>query len=184
MKSLAFLLLLLAMPVLAEPAYYEVFDAHKCLRWKIDNEMPGSADAMPAAYRRALNLANRQPYSRHRRMTAEEQERMYREHANQVVVVYSARAYDRKQQLEIEKFGACSPGEGLRCLSGQDFPLAGGSYRKAPSRSALGTAHCVAGCTRVPAELYDTGYENMGNERNVALAQALARFERKCGKTQ
>ena len=184
MKPFAFLIFLLATPALAEPAYYEAFDAHACLHWKIDNEMPGAADEMPAAYRQAVDLANRQPYSRHRPLSAEVFERMYREHAAEVVVVYSARAYDRKLHREIEKFGACSLGEGLRCLPGQDFPLAGASYRRGPAQGTQATAICIAGCGNAPTAIYDMGYENMENERHLEHARALARFERKCGKRQ
>ena len=183
MKTVAYLVLTLAAPAFAEPAYYEAFDFKNCLHWKIDNEMYGDdLNSAPKPYIAALNLANRQPHSRHKSMSADELDRMYREHPEEVAVVYSARAYDRKKQRDISKYGVCTYAAGLRCLPNQDFPLAGASYKKSPSRGKLAAEVCVSGCADVPTAIHDMGYENLDGAKNVEREAAFEKHKRKCGR--
>lgn len=174
--------MLLAIPAFGEPSYYEAFDFKKCLHWKIDNEMYSDPlrDA-PKQYIAALELANRQPYSRHKIMSAKEFDKMYEVHPEDVVVVYSTYAYDKKLKKNIEKYGVCSQHIGLTCLPNQDFPLAGASYKKIHSKGALATFACVAGCTGAPATIHYMGYENMDGERNIEQEAALGKFRKMCG---
>jgi hypothetical protein len=183
MKAVAYLVLMLATPAFGEPAYYEAFDFKNCLHWKIDNEMYGDAlHEAPRQYVAALNLANQQPYSRHKVMSAVEFDRMYRDHPDEVVVVYSAYAHDQANGKEVEKYGVCSHVTGLRCLPNQDFPLAGASYKRIRSKGALVTSVCVSGCVAAPARIYYMGYENTEGERNVERESALGKFRKMCGR--
>lgn len=185
MKYVVYLFLMLATSAYGEPAHYEAFDFKKCLHWKITNEMRGDdLSNEPKEYIAALNLANRQPYSRHKKMSADEFDRMYREHPNNVVVVYSANAYAEKQKTSIEKFGVCNYTAGFTCLPNQDFPLTGASYKKVRSKGALTTSVCVAGCTDAPAALHYMGYENMDGDRNIEHEVALGKFSKICGRTR
>lgn len=183
MKTVACLVLLLATPAFGEPAYYEAFDFKKCLHWNIDNEMHGDdLSNEPKQYIAALELANRQPYSRHKIMSAKDFASMYEFHPDEVVVIYSAYAYDKKSKKTIEKYGVCNFQAGFTCLPNQDFPLAGASYRKILSKGNLATFACVAGCTDTPASIHDMGYENMGDERNIEQEAALKKFRKMCGR--
>lgn len=183
MKAVAYLVLLLATPAFGEPAYYEAFDFKNCLHWKIDNEMHGDdLGNEPKQYVAALNLANRQPYSRHKKMSAPEFERMYRDHPGEVVVVYSAHAYDKGKKMDVQKFGVCNHPARIACLPDQDFPLAGASYKEARSKGALATLVCATGCTGVPATIYYMGYETMEGERNIEQEAALEKFRKTCGR--
>jgi hypothetical protein len=183
MKYVAYLFLMLATPAFGEPAYYEAFDFNNCLHWKITNEMHGDdLSNEPKQYIAALNLANRQPYSRHKKMSVDEFDRMYRDHPNDVVVVYSAYAYDKKKKKDIDKYGVCNYTAGFTCLPNQDFPLAGASYKKVRSKGVLTTSVCVAGCTGAPAALHYMGYENMDGERNIEQEVAFGKFRKLCGR--
>jgi len=183
MKAFTYLALMLATSaVFGEPAYYEAFDYKDCLRWKITNEMHGDdLSQEPKQYIAALDLANRQPYSRHKKMSAVEFERMYKDHPGEVVVVYSAYAHDKKKNT-IEKFGVCNHTIGITCLPDQDFPLAGASYKEIRSKGKLPTLRCVAGCTGAPAMIHDIGYEAMDGERNIEHEAALRKFRKTCAR--
>lgn len=183
MKNVAYLVLMLTTPAFGEPAYYEAFDFKNCLHWKIDNEMyGGDLSKAPRSYIAALGLANRQPYSRHKTMPAADFDRMYQEHSGEVVVIYSASAYDKNQKMDITKYGVCNHAVGLACLPNQDFPLAGASYKEAHSKGVLTTSVCVAGCTDVPAAIHYMGYENMDGERNIEQEIAVGKFRKICGR--
>ncbi|CAN5124233.1 hypothetical protein BH10PSE16_BH10PSE16_22520 [soil metagenome] len=183
MKTLVYLVLMLVTPAFGEPAYYEAFDFKKCLHWKIDNEMQGTDRSKePKQYMAALELANRQPYSRHKIMSAVEFDSMYRDHRDEVVVIYSADAYDKKSKKNIEKYGVCNPRIGMTCLPDQDSPLAGASYKEIPSKGALATFACVAGCTGAPATIHYMGYENMEGGKNSEQESALGKFRKMCGR--
>ena len=181
MRSVAYLLLILAAPALGEPGHYEAFDFKNCLHWKIDNEMYTNAFSnAPERYLAALKVANRQPFSRHKPMSVAELDVMYRDHPDEMVVVYSAHAYDNNAKKNIEKYGVCNQRIGLACLPNQDFPLAGASYKQTRSKGALATSACVAACTGVPATLHYMGYENMEGEKNLERESAFRKFRKMC----
>lgn len=106
-------------------------------------------------------------------MSAAEFDRMYREHSGEVVVIYTASAYDRNKKTDITKYGVCNHAGGMTCLPNQDFPLAGSSYKEARSKGVLTTSVCVAGCRDAPAAIHYMGYENMDGERNIDQEVAL-----------
>lgn len=117
MRTIAYLALMLATPAFGEESNYEAFDFRNCLHWNITNTMHGDdLSKEPERYIAALNLANRQPYSRHKTMSNVEFERMYRDHSDEVVVVYSAYAYDKNKKKDIEKYGVCNYTAGFTCL--------------------------------------------------------------------
>lgn len=186
MRSLAWLALIFAAPVFGEPSNFEAFDYKNCLRWEITNEMYGDLNAAPRQYVAAVELANRQPFSRHKRMSVQESESMYEHHFYEVVVVYSALARDMKSKeyKSIEKFGVCKSHypRGIQCLPNQDFPLSGASYQAVRSKGALTTLRCVAGCSGTPATIHDVGYEAMDGERNIEQEAALSKFNKLCGR--
>jgi hypothetical protein len=183
MKAVTYLVLMLSASAFGEPAYYEAFDLKNCLHWKIDNEMYGDPlSNAPKQYIAALNLANRQPYSRHKTMSAAEFDHMYREHSGEIVVIYTASAYDKNKKTDITKYGVCNLAGGMTCLPNQDFPLAGSSYKEARSKGVLTTAICVTGCTDAPAAIHYMGYENMDGERNIEQEVALGQFRKLCGR--
>jgi hypothetical protein len=184
MKTVAYLALMLSIPAFGETSNYDAFDFKNCLHWGITNEMHGDdLSNEPKQYIAALNLANRQPYSRHKNMSAVEFDRMYRDHPDEVVVVYSAYAYDKKKNKNIDKYGVCNYTVGFTCLPNQDFPLAGASYKTIRSKGELVTSVCVAGCTGAPATIHDMGYETMGGERNIEQEAAQRKFRKICGRT-
>ena len=186
MRPLAWLALVFAAPVFGEPSNFEAFDFKNCLRWDISNEMYGDLNAAPRQYVAAVELANRQPYSRHKSMSAQAFDSMYENHFYEVVVVYSANARDMKSKeyKSIEKFGVCKPHypRGIKCLPNQDFPLSGASYQEVRSKGALTTLRCVAGCSSTPATIHDMGYEAMDGERNVEQEASLKKFNKLCGR--
>lgn len=183
MKAVANLVLMLAASADGEPTYYDAFNFKSCLHWKIDNEMYGdSLSNAPKQYIAALNLANRQPYSRHKTMSAAELDRMYQENSGEVVVIYTATAYDKNKKTDITKYGVCNHDGGLTCLPNQDFPLAGSTYKEARSKGVLTTSVCVAGCTDAPTAIHFMGYENMDGEKNVEPEVALGKFRKMCGR--
>lgn len=182
MKTVVYLAFLFAVPAFGESANFEAFDFKNCLHWTITNEMHGNdLRNEPKQYIAALELANRQPYSRHKPMSADEFDRMYRDHPGEVVVAYSAYAYDKKKRMDIEKYGVCNHPDRIACLPKQDFPLAGASFKEIRSKGALATLVCVTGCTGVPATLHDMGYETMDGERNIEQEAALRKFRKMCG---
>ncbi len=184
MRTIAYLALMLATPAFGEESNYEAFDFRNCLHWNITNTMHGDdLSKEPERYIAALNLANRQPYSRHKTMSNVEFERMYRDHSDEVVVVYSAYAYDKNKKKDIEKYGVCNYTAGFTCLPNQDFPLAGASYKAIRSKGELVTSVCVAGCTGAPAAIHDMGYETMDGERNIEREAAQKKFRKICGRT-
>lgn len=186
MKYVACLVFVLATPAFGEPTHFEAFDFKNCLRWEITNEMYGAPNSAPQGYVAAVELANQQPYSRHKDMSNTELDRMYEDHPDEVVVVYSALARDMKSKDNkyIERYGVCKPHppKGIKCLPKQDFPLSGATYQKAPSKGALPTLRCVAGCSKAPATIHDMGYEAMDGERNVEQGVALEKFKKICGR--
>jgi hypothetical protein len=176
---------MLSTPAFGEPANFEAFDFKNCLHWTITNEMHGDdLRNEPKQYIAALELANRQPYSRHKTMSAVEFDRMYKDHFYEVVIVYSALAHGIRSKKVIEKYGVCrfTNPPGIACLPNQDFPLAGAQYTKTRSKGDLPTLRCVAGCEGSPAVIHDMGYENMGNEKNIEQEAALRRFTKVCGR--
>ncbi len=187
MKYAAWFALVFSAPVFGEPSSFEAFDFKNCLHWTITNEMYGDLGAAPRGYVAAVELANRQPYSRHKNMSYEAFQRMYEEHGHEVVIVYSALAHDMKSKepKDIEKYGVCKPHHprGIECLPDQDFPLAGASYKTIRSKGALATSVCVAGCTNTPAAIHDMGYETMDGERNIEREAAQKKFRKICGRT-
>jgi hypothetical protein len=187
MRFVAWLALIFSASVFGEPSNFEAFDFKNCLHWGITNEMYGDLNAAPRGYVAAVELANRQPYSRHKSMSNAEFERMYEDHLYEVVVVYSALARNResKQYKSIEKYGVCKlhyP-RGIECLPNQDFPLSGASYQVVRSKGALPTLRCVGGCSEAPVAIHDMGYETMDGERNIEQESALRRFKKMCGRT-
>ena len=184
MKAVAYLVLMLATSAFGEPANYEAFDFKNCLHWNITNEMHGDdLKNEPKQYIAALELANRQPYSRHKIMSAEELTRMYEAHPYEMVIVYSAYAYEKKSKKDIEEYGVCRGNHptGIACLPNQHFPLAGARYKEIRSKGPLATLVCVAGCTGAPATIHDMGYENMEGEKNIEREAALRKFRKMCG---
>lgn len=183
MRVIAYLVFMLAAPAFGEPSYYEAFDFKNCLHWRIDNEMHSDdLSNEPKQYIAALNLANRQRYSRHKIMSALEAERIYRDHTAEMAVVYSASAYDKRTKKNIDRYGVCNHEVGFTCLPKQDFPLAGAIYRRIRSKGALETSVCVAGCADAPAAIHYMGYENMDNERNIEQEAALKKYRKICGR--
>lgn len=185
MRHLAWLSLVVSASVFGEPSNYEAFDFKNCLRWSITNEVY-DLNTAPKQYAAAVQLANRQPYSRHKNMSASEFDNMYEKHSYEVVVVFSALAHDMKskEHKSIEKYGVCKPHypRGIECLPNQDFPLSGASYQAVRSKGALTTFRCVAGCSNTPATVHDMGYEAMDGERNIEQEATLRKFKKLCGR--
>ena len=186
MKTAACLVLMLAASAaFGEPSNYEAFDFKNCLHWEITNEMHGDDLSQESKkYIAALNLANRQLYSLHKKMSAIEYDQIYKDHLYETVAVYSAYAYDKKNKKDVDKYGVCKPQppRGIKCLPKQDFPLSGASYQVARSKGDLPTLRCEAGCTGVPATIHDMGYEAMDGERNIEQEAALRKFNKMCGR--
>ena len=180
MRLLLLLRIMLSSQARGEPSHYEAFDFKQCLHWSIDNEIR-DVSVEPAQYKTAVELANRQSFSRHRDLTAAELEGLYKDHFYDVAIVFGASAH-RKSKEFVLKYGVCRfVPEGLACMPKQDFPLAGAIYKVTPSRGALRSFSCRAGCDGSPTAIHDMGYENIEGEKNVAHEVALKKFRKMCG---